>query len=98
MPAPDFQQPFQQPYLPMQQPFMPMQQEYPQPMPFQQPFPQYAPPQPAQQVYNPVTVVVPPPAQPMPPLLPEFSSAPRPDLSPFALEGFDQFYRDWYGQ
>jgi hypothetical protein len=39
----------------------------------------------------------------MPPLLPEFSSAPRPDLSSFAFEDssndlYDQFYRDWYGQ
>jgi len=83
--------------LPFQQPFQPMQQEYPQTMPFQQPFSQYAPPQPAQQVYSPVTVVV-PPAEPMPLLLPEFSSAPRPDLSPFGFEDFDQFYRDWYGQ
>jgi len=45
-----------------------------------------------------------PPMEPMPLLLPEFSSAPRPDFSPFEAEDdtqidlYDQFYRDWYGQ
>ena len=87
---------------------------YPQPAPqppppYPQPWPQYPQYQPgdegsAQQAVQQVTVVIPEP-QPMPLLLPEFSSAPRPDFSPFEtaadepqIDFFDQFYRDWYGQ
>jgi len=46
----------------------------------------------------------PPEPEPMPLLLPEFSSAPRPDFPGFETEDdspihlYDQFYRDWYGQ
>ena len=39
--------------------------------------------------------------EPMPLLLPEFSSAPRPNYTPFTAaqeNDYDQFFRDWYGQ
>ena len=54
--------------------------------------PEPMPPQPFQRPFPP------PPVDPMPLLLPEFSSAPRPDLTPFETGDYDQFYRDWYGQ
>jgi len=60
---------------------------------------QVFPPAPAPQPFYPPVI------EPLPLLLPEFSSAPRPDLTPFAFEDdggsndlYDQFYRDWYGQ
>jgi len=110
---------FSPPPYPFPPSYPPYQQAYPQPYPPYSPYPQWddsAPQPPPQQVYSPVTVVVPPPdpgpwpqysapwppapfqpppPEPMPLLLPEISSAPRPDLSSYE---FDDFYRDWYGQ
>ena len=60
--------------------------------------PVFPPPQPPPQPFYPPVI------EPMPLLLPEISSAPRPDLSAFnfADDGpsdlYDQFYRDWYVQ
>jgi len=41
-------------------------------------------------------------ADSLPPLLPQFSGAPRPDLSSITYDDYsgdpyDQFFRDWYG-
>jgi len=79
--------------------------QMPQPMPYppmQQPYSPYGPHPPGERSSE--APFAPPAMEPMPPLLPAFSSAPRPDLSPFefADDGqsglYDQFYRDWYGQ
>ena len=106
MPVPGYSPP---PY-PFPQPFP----SYPQPFPACSPYPQWDnAPQPM--VYNPMAAAAPPagpwpqysapfppsPPEPAPPLLPEFSGAPRPDLSPFAAmreEDYGRFYQDWYGQ
>ena len=72
-------------------------QAFPQPYYFMPPVSQAfsSPPRPAPPPYHPPAPV------PTPPLLPEFSGAPRPDMSALAFEGGDlpeQFYRDWYGE
>ena len=84
---------------PSQQPVMFMPDVDPW-LQYSAPWPSAPPVPPAQTAPQPF---YPPPAEPMPLLLPEFSSAPRPDFSPFESaqeqpDLYDQFYRDWYGQ
>jgi len=107
-PMPVFPPQWQPPVQPV--PFMPFQEDSfdfdpaPSAMPVSMPDPAYWP-----QYSTPWTPPVsagfyPPEPEPMPLLLPEFSSAPRPDFSPFEVDDddgpslYDQFYRDWYGQ
>ncbi|MCL2299341.1 MAG: hypothetical protein FWC27_04250 [Firmicutes bacterium] len=91
------------------QPAIPTYQAMPMPAPCFSPPPVMMPPPDPWQQYSaprqpappaPPAPPVPPPftlPEPLPPLLPEFSSAPRPDFTPFA-DDYDRFCQDWYGQ